>query len=208
MADLELHMGNEQLSHRGGTGLGIYYTRNIEKISHKDSIFGYSNVYQGLGIYLNTILVSNVNGEMVNSIQGYYNDGSKHINVFSEKDHTCFRQLRNFPNNAYFKIRIQYEHPLLTVSYFNQKTFQYEICFTMEADLQFNGYFLLSGASGVQFPDHIYLKSFKLYNTKEYANNEHFQEARRAKAAHEHMDETLAAIYKDLIINRSKKDAT
>jgi len=42
---------------------------------------------------------------------------------------------------------------------------------TLKADLSFQGYFLLSGASGVQTPDHIYLKSFKLYDPKVVANN-------------------------------------
>lgn len=55
----------------------------------------------------------------------------------------------------------------------------------MEADLSYQGYFLLSGASGVQVPDHIYLKSFKTYDPKLIANNEHFQEARKAKAGFE-----------------------
>lgn len=79
------------------------------------------------------------------------------------------------------KLRIQYEHPFVTVMYFNHFTFQYEICFVMEANLQYKGYFLISGASGIQTPDYVNLRAFKLYNLKEYANNEHFVEARHAK---------------------------
>ena len=44
----------------------------------------------------------------------------------------------------------------------------------MEVDLKYKGYFMLSGASGVQIPDHVYLKSFKLYDSAVYATNDHF----------------------------------
>lgn len=62
----------------------------------------------------------------------------------------------------------------------------------MQADLSFQGYFLLSGASGVQANDHIYLKSFKLYDPKVVANNQHFIEARRTKAEFENMQKKMA----------------
>jgi hypothetical protein len=58
----------------------------------------------------------------------------------------------------------------------------------MEADLSYNGYFLISAGSGVSTPDHVYLKSFKLYDPKIYASNEHFQEARKHKVEHEHIE--------------------
>jgi len=45
LADIELHIGNDKKTSRGGTGLGIFYLENIDKVSHKDSIFGYSNNY-------------------------------------------------------------------------------------------------------------------------------------------------------------------
>jgi hypothetical protein len=76
MIDIELHMGNDRQTHRGGTGLGIFYLENIDKVSHKDSIFGYSNIFKGLGVYLNTILRSEQKGDIVNPIQAYYNDGT------------------------------------------------------------------------------------------------------------------------------------
>lgn len=58
LADIELHMGNDMQTHRGGTGLGIFYLRSLDKVSHKESIFGYSNRFEGMGIYLNTVLMS------------------------------------------------------------------------------------------------------------------------------------------------------
>jgi hypothetical protein len=50
----------------------------------------------------------------------------------------------------------------------------YEFCFSLEANLDFNGYFLLSAGSGSYNPDHVYLHSFKLYDPKTVATNDHF----------------------------------
>jgi hypothetical protein len=57
----------------------------------------------------------------------------------------------------------------------------------MEAPLDYPGYFLISGASGAHSPDHVYIKSFKLYDPKTAASNEHFEEARALKVDHETM---------------------
>jgi hypothetical protein len=86
MIDVELHMGNEKQTHRGGTGVGIFYLKNIDKVSHQESIFGFSNRFDGLGVYLNTILRSEAdNHETTNVVQAFVNDGRRNINVFSEK---------------------------------------------------------------------------------------------------------------------------
>jgi hypothetical protein len=58
MLDVELNIGNDKKSHRGGTGVGIYYLKSVDKISQRDSIFGYSSVFEGLGIYLNSVLIT------------------------------------------------------------------------------------------------------------------------------------------------------
>jgi hypothetical protein len=49
MLDLELNIGNDKMSFRGGTGLGIFYLKNVDKVSFKESIFGYTNRFEGLG---------------------------------------------------------------------------------------------------------------------------------------------------------------
>ena len=56
MFDTEIHLGNEKRTTRGGVGIALMYLRNVEEISSLDSLFGYSNRFDGLGIYLNTIL--------------------------------------------------------------------------------------------------------------------------------------------------------
>ena len=50
----------------------------------------------------------------------------------------------------------------------------FEFCFSLEANLDFNGYFLLSAGSGSYNPDHVYLHSFKLYDPKTVATHDHF----------------------------------
>lgn len=50
----------------------------------------------------------------------------------------------------------------------------YEFCFSFEAKLDYNGYFLLSGSSGVHQPDHVFLNSIKLYDPTTIATNDHF----------------------------------
>jgi len=75
-------------------------------------------------------------------------------------------------------LRIQYDNKLVTVSYYDVYSQQWSQCFNLEADLDFDGYLLLSGSSGLQDPDRIFLKSIKMYNPREVANNHHFEESR------------------------------
>jgi len=101
MLDVELDMGNEAKSARGGTGLALFYARSIDQVSHRESIFGYSNRFEGLGIYLNTIVKSDTRGankSILNAIQGFVNDGTRGVNVFTDKKHMCYRQIRNLPD--------------------------------------------------------------------------------------------------------------
>lgn len=119
IVDIEVHLGNDQKTARGGTGLGFFYVKSVDKITHQDSIFGYTNRYEGLGVYLNTILRNEQNGQLVNPIQAYYNNGEQFINVFSSKEHICFRKLRNLPEEQYLKVRIFYDKPLVSVYYYS-----------------------------------------------------------------------------------------
>jgi len=99
MLDVEVQIGNEKKSTRGGTGLGIYYLKQIEVSSHMESAFGYSNRYEGIGIYLNTLIKSErgSKNEITNAIQGFYNDGNKILNIYKEKGHMCYKKFRNLP---------------------------------------------------------------------------------------------------------------
>lgn len=53
---LRVRIGNEVKTERGGAGLGIFYLKTIKKASLGDGLFGYSKIFDGLGIYLNSLL--------------------------------------------------------------------------------------------------------------------------------------------------------
>ena len=44
----------------------------------------------------------------------------------------------------------------------------------MEAEIAFEGFFLMSAGSGIKNPDHVFLNSFKLYDPKTPAKSHHF----------------------------------
>ena len=83
MFDTEIHLGNEKRTTRGGVGIALMYLRNVEEISSLDSLFGYSNRFDGLGIYLNTILRQDNRGMLVSPISVFVNDGENLVNAFS-----------------------------------------------------------------------------------------------------------------------------
>lgn len=64
-----------------------------------ETTFGYSNRFEGLGIYLNSLLKSErgTKNEVTNAVQGFYNDGNKILNVFKDKGHMCYKKFRNLP---------------------------------------------------------------------------------------------------------------
>ena len=166
-------------------------------------IIGY--VYVAESTILRT---ENKDKEIVNAIQGFYNNGERSINVFSEKNHICFKKFRNLPEGQHLRIRLHYSYPLITVQVLDIYTQQFEFCFSFEAPEvgQYNGYWLLSGASGVQYPDHIFVKSIKLYDPKSPATNQHFQEARHAKAQFESIQAKIKEGVKDIFEHQSEKD--
>ena len=55
---LRVKIGNSIRSDKGGAGMGIYYLKTIKKASLGDGLFGYSKVFDGLGIFLNSKLNS------------------------------------------------------------------------------------------------------------------------------------------------------
>jgi len=57
----------------------------------------------------------------------------------------------------------------------------------MPADLDFNGYFMLTGGSGYTIPDSVFIREVKVADPKEVSMNEHFQQARAKKASFENL---------------------
>jgi hypothetical protein len=64
------------------------------------------------------------------------------------------------------KVRVKYEAGLLSVSTHDIATNSFEDCTSYQIDpvkIEYEGYFLMAGGSGLQYQDSVYLKSFKLY---------------------------------------------
>lgn len=58
----------------------------------------------------------------------------------------------------------------------------------MEADLDYEGIFMLTGATSIRNPDHVYLDAFALYNPEEKVSeghNQHVHDAHKKKAIHD-----------------------
>lgn len=58
LLEISLELGNDKNSVRGGTGVGIHYLKSVNIDGYKDGIFGYASRFEGLAIYLNSVLKS------------------------------------------------------------------------------------------------------------------------------------------------------
>lgn len=94
---LRVKIGNSVKSEKGGAGMGIYYLKTIKKSSLGDGLFGYAKVFDGLGIYLNSILSSQSDkGGFDNYVQAYFNDNTQQINPMKLKgEYHCKAKFRN-----------------------------------------------------------------------------------------------------------------
>ena len=93
----------------------------------------------------------------------------------------------------------------MSVSFFNLETNQFDLCTTMKLkDMEYNGQFLISANSGNQNSDHVYIKSFKLFDPATPVANFHFQEARKVKADQEISLKKTEIQFKDLLHMRKQ----
>lgn len=64
-----------------------------------------------------------------------------------------------------FSLRIKYEHPSLGVFTKNSETGKFEKCFSIkDANLDYDGIWVLSAGNGMSNPDLITIEQFALYN--------------------------------------------
>ena len=54
--DMRVTIGNEMRSNKGGAGIGIHYLKSLHKSAIGNGLFGYGKDFDGLGVYLNSIL--------------------------------------------------------------------------------------------------------------------------------------------------------
>ena len=112
--------------------MGIYYLRSLNKEDIGTSLFGYSKKFDGLGIFLNTLLSKGVEGSPTNHnyVQGFVGDGQMQINFMkTTTEHNCLQPMRN--QEIPFSLRIKYEHPHVGVFVQSVDSGKYEKCFSI-----------------------------------------------------------------------------
>ena len=99
IVDLKVGLGNEDKTTKGGNGMGIYYLRTLNKEDIGQSLFGYTKKFDGLAIFLNTLLQKHTgaeDGSMSNYVQGFLNDGQSQVNFMKTTgEHNCVAAIRN-----------------------------------------------------------------------------------------------------------------
>ncbi|CDW73997.1 vesicular integral-membrane protein vip36 [Stylonychia lemnae] len=207
IADIEINIGNTAQTFRPGSILGIYYVRDVDLTIHQDQQAEYSKMFNGLGIFLNTLHHNQTaDRKLAQSISMIVSDGRKIQTPINWKN-VCFRKYKNQPENSYFKMRLKFEMNLITLSTYDIQTKEFEQCVQQPIDdsFAFNGYFLFGGSSGLKTQDHIYLRSFKLYAAHNIAENQHFQQARKTKATYLETKQLYQEALKN-IFNQLKKN--
>jgi hypothetical protein len=83
---------------------------------------GYPLMFDGLGIYMNSVKLSNKKNGNKHQIQGYYNDGTHYANLQKQKGDLCMREFRNLPTEDFYHVGVEYEEPMVSVSTFDLTT--------------------------------------------------------------------------------------
>ena len=98
---MQVTIGNTEKTKKGGNGLAFYYLNSINKDEIGNGLFGYSKQFDGLGVFLNSVLNTRDGEKQLNYIQAFSNDGTKQINTMkltqSETMKNCKAVIRNRP---------------------------------------------------------------------------------------------------------------
>ena len=68
------------------------------------------------------------------------------------------------PQHGFSRIAIEYEKPILNVSTFDHDSGQFVHCLSADIQLDYEGFFAITGRTGSLFPMHAYANSFELYD--------------------------------------------
>lgn len=189
IVDIRVKVGNDEETFKGGTGLGFWYLRDLNKEDLNQGLMGYSKRFDGLGVFLNSVFSTNEGGVGMNYMQAFTNDGSQNTNflkISGEKN--CKVAFRNLPGKKDFHFRVEYNRPQVSVFWYNKDMEQFESCVSFDHDMDFNGMFLLTASAGIKNPDHYFIDSLALYNPEERVSeghNQHYHDAHKKKAIHD-----------------------
>lgn len=88
------------------------------------------------------------------------------------------------------------------MSVFDHENGEWSHCFSINQELDFHGYFLVSASSGLSVSDSVVLNSLKVFDPMKANTNHHFQDSHEKKAEHQHFADTIASKVNDLIHDR------
>lgn len=120
---MEVRVSNKEGHNKVSSAFGVYYLRDMEPRIHKESLVGYSTTFDGLGVFMSTQGSQQANGKQIaNSISIIMGDGKRVYNRPVNWNKACYRVYRHQPEGVYTKLRIKYEHGLVSVSSFDLGT--------------------------------------------------------------------------------------
>ena len=131
------------------------------------------------------------------NVSSFANNGRRVLKQ-NDPDKECFRELTG-SHLQYSKVAIEYEKPMLHVSTYDHDSQQFLHCFSQDIVLDYEGFFVISASSGLNFPQYNFLNSFKVFDPTTVKSNNHFEDSHNMKAEHEHYAESMAATISDLI---------
>ena len=157
-------------------------------------------------MFLNQVLKAEDKGIKKNYMQLFTNDGTKRVNPMKiRNEQNCKARFRNLDGDAAFHFRIEYKKPRVSLYWFDSSLNQFEMCGSIEQELDFNGIFMITGASGLTNPDHIFIDSLAMYDpgeTVSEGHNEHVHEVHKKKAIHDMAQFNIDHHAKDLLHNK------
>ena len=100
----------------------------------------------------------------------------------------CKAIFRNLPGDDSFHLRLEYQKPTVSLYYFDKEKDDFKKCASVDFEMDFSGIFMITGASGLNNPDHIYIDNFAMYDPTERvseSHNQHFHDAHLKKSIHD-----------------------
>lgn len=61
-------MGNDARTAKGGAGAAIYYLKSVNREELGQGVFGYAKQYDGMAVFLNTILTAEEGDDYLNFV--------------------------------------------------------------------------------------------------------------------------------------------
>lgn len=161
--NFQLEIGNTAKTAKGGNGVAILLLHDLDKEDIGQGIFGYSKKYDGMGVYLNTILNGKTPGQ--NYIQGFVNDGEKLVNPMKvDPEGSCERVVRNRENDKPLSVKITHQNGRVNIEVGDAGKEQH--CFTLMHKFERKFRVLLTGGTASYNPDYVYLHKAFLFDMR------------------------------------------